>query len=105
MSGEADGMKLQRKSSDKIFEGKGRTEPRTLESPQKSRPPQSPSKASLHSGLGPRPLPMSETQESNFSPKSHRRVTIEHDINRLQSECMQSITGGIAEILVSVLQV
>ncbi|GHJ86870.1 hypothetical protein NliqN6_3272 [Naganishia liquefaciens] len=85
VSGEADGIKLQRKSSDKIFEGKGRTEPRTLESPQKSRPHQSPSKASLYSGLGPRPLPMSETQESNFSPKSHRRVTIEHDINRLQS--------------------
>jgi hypothetical protein len=64
----------------------GRNERHQTGSPYKPRAAPSPSKASLYSGLGPRPLPMSETQQSNFSPKTHRRVTIEHDIDRLQSE-------------------
>lgn len=42
---------------------------------------------------------MSETQESNFSPKTHRRVTIEHDINRLQSESNLRYHDQISRIL------
>lgn len=78
--------KPQRTSPEKNLRVTDRPEEHSAGSPYKPRPVHSPSKASLYSGLGPRPLPMSETQQSNFSPKTHRRVTIEHDINRLQSE-------------------
>jgi hypothetical protein len=60
--------------------------PRKNWSPQKPQMSQSPSKPYLYSNDRPRPLPMTETQESNFTTHGRRRVTIEHDINRLQCE-------------------
>lgn len=63
-----------------------RSEPREYGSPYRSHVSHnSSSKPYLYSDR-PRPLPMTETQESNFSSRGHRRVTIEHDIHRLQSE-------------------
>ncbi|KAJ9093508.1 hypothetical protein QFC20_007111 [Naganishia adeliensis] len=63
-------------------------------SPQKPHLSQSPSKPYLYSER-PRPLPMTETQESNFPTQGRRRVTIEHDINRLQSLSRVDKTRGL----------